>query len=235
MSVSPQPIRFCLPAMKLPPKKLAYRLIGLAEVLLSQGRVDEAYEIARVALKGFVSFAEDNTAPFDGLHIFLSAIEYFTSGACVESGSARNALIRLYGRLLHLKHAYMHDWDHVEHPILRSCVLHGVSGGAASALADLTRKSKLWRMNPDNSYVVTTGFVRPPTPETAMDNEEGCMQDELGEDESDSNESPEDVKDVQHIPRKKQVRYRGVTERMIEQRKSPTIAEWMTRLPSIHS
>lgn len=218
-SCSPQPIWFCQWAMEMPPRKLSLKLIRLAEILLSEGKVEEANSVARVALRGFVTFADCQSGPAEGLNVYLSAVEYFASNMCRESKAVRNCLIRLYGRLLHLKHAYLHDWDHAEHPILRSCVIHGLSGGNASALADLTRKSKLWRMNPDRSYVATTGFQKMEDDETIEEEVNDC-----------SGWSNEDSSECEYKHKKKQSRFRGVTERMIEQRKSPTIAEWIKSL-----
>ena len=213
-----QPIRIYEGVLRIHPKTLCVKLIKLAETLLSQGRTEEANAVAKVALRGFVCFADQQAGPLDDLNVYLSAVEFFTSDACKESPAMRNSLIRLYGRLLHLKHAYLHDWDPVEHPILRSCVLHGIAGGPASALADLNRKSKLWRMNPDDTYSVTVK-----TTATAKSDEEG-----------DSGEASQDESLPKYSYRKtpKQTRYRGVTEKMIQQRQSPTISEWMTKLNS---
>ena len=213
--MSAQPIYYTRGALEEQPKLLAYKLVGLAEVLLSQGNVEDAYRLARTALRGFVSSHESGATQTEELQMFLSGIEFFTSEACKESPAMRNSLIRLYGRLLHLKHAYMHDWDFAEHPILRSCVLHGLSGGNASALADLNRKSKLWRMNPDGGYVVTTGFDK-----STRNGSEDTELDEPAE--------PLPIKPLK--PRKKQLRFRGVTEKLIRQRQSPVIAEWMQSL-----
>jgi hypothetical protein len=193
--------------MEAGPKRSALQLIGLAEVLLARGRTEEAYAVAKAALRGFVTLAEDHKCNADGLNVFLSAIEYFASGKCKESMAMRNSLIRLYGRLLNLKHAEIHDWDFVEHPILRSCILHGLSGGPASAMADLNRKCRSWRMNPDSSYVVTTGIDR------KLD---------LDSDGAVSSIRP------------KQTNFRGVTPKLIKQRKSETIAEWSEILSSQH-
>jgi hypothetical protein len=212
---SPQPIRFCEGAMHLPPKKLCVRLIKLAETLLSQGRTEEANAVARAALRGFVCFADNRSGPLEDLNVYLSAVEFFCSDACRESAAMRNSLIRLYGRLLHMKHAYLHDWDPVEHPILRSCVLHGIAGGPATAMADLGRKSKLWRMNPDDSYSVT---VKGPTTKSDQD-----------EDDSDTVED-ESLPQYKYRRTFKVNRFRGVTEKMIQQRQSPTISEWMQNL-----
>lgn len=203
--------------MTTPTKKLSFRLIGLAEALLCEGNIDDAYAVARVALRGFVTLAEEHDSALEGLNLFLSGIEYFASEKCKESPAMRNSLIRLYGRLLNLKHAEIHDWDHAEHAILRSCVLHGLSGGPASAHADLTRKVKAWRMNPDSTYVVTTGFDKrksaaASTPDNTSDTE----------DEDDGGDQGKKVK--------KQVTFRGVTEKLIKQRQSPTIAEWLNSL-----
>ncbi len=204
--------------MSSTPKRLAYRLIGLAEALLAQGSVDDAYAVARAALRGFVTLADDHSQELDGLNLFLSGIEYFTSEKCKESPAMRNSLIRLYGRLLNLKHAELHDWDHAEHAILRSCVLHGLSGGPASAHADLTRKAKAWRMNPDSSYVVTTGFDKTKSTPVSSPEDYTDTEDE-GVDEPSAASS-----------KRKQLRFRGVTEKLIKQRQSPTIAEWLSSL-----
>ena len=221
MRVSPQPIRFCQESMRLHPKKLAGRLIGLSEVLLAQGKEAEAFAVAKAALRGFVTFAEDHKTEDYALHVFLSAIELLTADLATKSLNMRNSLIRLYGRLLHLKHAAIHDWDHVEHAILRSGVVHGLSGGPASALADLGRKSKLWRINPDESYVVTTGFEKKP------------HEDNDGDSESSEDRSSASEHEV-YEGKKKQLRRRGVTQKQIAQRQSPTIADWIKSL-SMHS
>lgn len=224
MDESPQPIRFCQEAMRMHPKKLAGRLLGLSEVLLAQGKSEEALRVARAAFRGFVTFAEDHKTEDYALHAFLSGIEVLTADLATRSPEMRNSLVRLYGRLLHLKQASIHDWDHVEHAILRSGVVHGLSGGPASAFADLMRKSKLWRMNPDESYVVTTGFDKSKQNKRSgeSDSEEGTPEDREESDDSSGYEG------------KKQLRRRGVTEKLIKQRQSPTIAEWIQSL-NIHS
>ena len=226
MNKSPQPIRFCREAMRLHPKKFAARLIGLSEVLLAQGQEEEAFRVARAALRGFVTFADDHKRADYALHAFLTAIEVLTADLATKSQNMRNALIRLYGRLLHLKHAAIHDWDHVEHAILRSAVVHGLSGDPASALADLVRKSKLWRINPDESYVVTTGFDKSQPISSLTGNDERSSGDDEESDYSDSYQAETKCEG------KKQLRRRGVTEKLIAQRQSPTIAEWIESLNS---
>lgn len=143
--------------MKHKRKRAMFDLVQLAEVLLSRGRLEEARAVARTALRGFVSLAESQRVETaEMLKIFLTAIEVFAGHLHSESVDMRNALIRLYTRLLHVKAGAFVDWDHIEHPLLRSCVLHGSGGGNAGALADLQRKSKIWQINASaDSYRVT--------------------------------------------------------------------------------
>lgn len=204
--------------MEVGPKRMAQRLVGLAEVLCAQGNLDDAFRIIRVALRGFVTLADHHRSYDEGFHLFVSALEYFSSHQCPESAELRNSLIRLYGRFLTMKHAYLHDWDHIEHPILRSCLLHGLSGGAPSALADLKRKCESWRMNPDTNYVVTTGFPK-----------DGAQ--------SQQSDSDSDAKQYigMEIGRRRQMRYRGVTEKLIRQRQSPILRDWASILGSSRS
>jgi hypothetical protein len=194
----------------MPSKRLCYRMIALAEILLSEGNVDEAYRVAKVALRGFVTFAERGHYYLDGLHMFLGAIELFTSQSCTEQPEVCHGLIRLYSRLLIMKHPEFHDWDYIEHAVLRSCVMHGVSGGPAAAAADLTRKVNSWKINPDNTY---TGLKREDNPESLTDTEDEGL-----------------VQPMRTIPvRRPRPR---VTDKLIKQRQSPTIAQWQAALNS---
>lgn len=134
----------------------AFRLLGLSEVLESFGRSDEARRVARAGLRAYVSMGEDKVYRTQASNEnFLSAIEFFFSHAAVESVEVRNSLIRLYSRLLHTRSPEIVEWSSSEHAILRSCVLHALSGGSSSALADLQRKCRVWRYNMEipNRYV----------------------------------------------------------------------------------
>jgi len=209
--LSPQPIWFSESAITISSKVLSYRLIGLAEVLLAEGRVDEAYGVARAALRGFVTLAEIQVAELDGLNLFLSAVEYFTSNKCKESPEMRSAVIRLYGRILNKKHAEIHDWDFAERAILRSCLLHGMSGGSAGAWADLQRKSKAWKMNPDSAYIAAAEMER-----------------SRGSSKIESDTEDEGVMSSTEFSRTPRTpKARGKSEKHIRQRQSQTIAEWL--------
>lgn len=129
-------------------RQLSSRLLGLAEILESFGRSDEARRIAQVGLKGYVTIGNlDPSSSIESNNIYMSAIEFLFSRSAIDSVSVRNSLIRLYSRLLHTRSPEVVEWSSAEHAILRSCVLHANSGGAPSALADLQRKCRIWRYN----------------------------------------------------------------------------------------
>lgn len=135
------------PGFKLSHRELAFRLIRLAETLESAGRSEEAKRVALSGLRAFVSLGEDNVRlTQEANEVYLSAIEFFLSDDSV-SPTVHNSLIRLYSRLLHTKNPEGIDWMTAEHAILRSCVVHYLAGGAQSALADIVRKTKIWKYN----------------------------------------------------------------------------------------
>jgi hypothetical protein len=78
-------------------------------------------------------------------------------------------------------------------------------------------------MNPDEGYVVTTGFEKTQNAES---------DDTELEDFDEPDEEMEDTKSKigEFKPRRKQLRFRGVTDKLIQQRQSPAIAEWMKQL-----
>jgi len=259
---SPQPIWFCEPAMKLDRRRVAYQLIGLAEVLHSQGRIDEACRVAASALGGFLSLGEKSfTSHRDMIMIFIGALEYFTSDLCQENATVRNHLIRLYGKLLNTRFPNVRDWDSLEHPILRSCVLHAIAGGDAAGLADLQRKTKAWKIC-DPNYFPTTQ-IEPSLDRTrkleANEYDEELVRrrstgmipipDNVGsetdhDDDSTVEEklatSPEDDDVLPPTPSMSELTGRvrkigqkfGVTERHIRQRDSKIIREWLNKLGS---
>jgi len=205
-------------------RRVSFSLIGLAEVLHSQGRIDEAIRVAVAAFRGFVSAGDrDFTSQRDILMVFLSALEFFTSKMCTESAQVRNQMIRVYGRILNTKFPGMIDWDGLEHPILRSCVLQHMGGGNASALADLDRKAKSWKITPPD------GDVPPPTPRredkpTRMSDFDYSFK-KRKEGQTGHELSPNRIKKT-----RKAVYKRQVTDRILEQRKSKTINEWLDKL-----
>ena len=201
-------------------RRVSFSLIGLAEVLHSQGRIDESVNVAVAAFGGFVSAGERMfSTQRDTLMVFLSALEFFTSDLCVESPQIRNQLIRVYGRILNTKFPGMIDWDGLEHPLLRSCVLQHMGGGNANALADLDRKAKSWKIS-----------------EVNMVGDKGIIENE---------EKPTRMADFNYVPKKpsnsslpetsgrttrKNVHKRRETDRIRQQRQSKTINEWLTKL-----
>lgn len=201
-------------------RRVSFSLIGLAEVLHSQGRIDEAIKVAVAAFGGFVSAGERMfSTQRDTLMVFLSALEFFTSDLCVESPQIRNQLIRIYGRILNTKFPGMIDWDGLEHPLLRSCVLQHMGGGNASALADLDRKAKSWRIS-----------------DTVNDVEAIVENDEKPTRMADFNYVPTRNRSSESAPptpsksTRKKVHKRKETDRIRQQRKSKTINEWLTKL-----
>ena len=206
-------------------RRVSFALIGLAEVLHSQGRIDESVDVATAAFLGFVSAGDRQfSAQRDILMVFLSALEFFTSDMCPESPQIRNQMIRVYGRILNTKFPGMIDWDGLEHPILRSCVLQHMAGGNASARADLDRKAKQWKISPDPDESMDTLTPRKEQKPTRM---------------ADFEYTPSSAKKSRTSPplpidstkkTRKPVHRRRVTKRILEQRKSKTIHEWLVRL-----
>jgi hypothetical protein len=201
-------------------RRVSFSLVGLAEVLHSQGRIDEAIKVAVAAFGGFVSAGERMfSTQRDTLMVFLSALEFFTSDLCVESPQIRNQLIRIYGRILNTKFPGMIDWDGLEHPLLRSCVLQHMGGGNASALADLDRKAKSWRIS-----------------DTVNDAEAIVENDEKPTRMADFNYVPTKKRSSESAPptssksTRKKVHKRKETDRIRQQRKPKTINEWLTKL-----
>ena len=222
-----QPLWVCQEAMSRDSRRVSFSLVGLAEVLHSQGRLDEAVKVATAAFAGFVSAGDRVfSTQRDILMIFLSALEFFTSEMCTESPQVRNQMIRVYGRILNTKFPDLIDWDGLEHPILRSCVLQHMGGGNASALADLDRKAKSWKISPpvDDSTPV------PPTP---RNEKKRTRMADFEYTPPSAKRSPTKLEEPlgDSIKKtRKPVHRRKVTDRILEQRKSKTIHEWLAKL-----
>ena len=218
-----QPLWVCREAMESDRRRVSFSLIGLAEVLHSQGRIEESVRVAVAAFGGFVSAGERNfSTQRDTLMIFLSALEFFTSNLCIESPQVRNQLIRVYGRILNTKFPGMIDWDGLEHPILRSCVLQHMGGGNASAFADLDRKAKSWKIDTESSL-----DYPPPTPRSDKASRESVF--EYKKKIRPRETQKDDEKNNLQTTRKGYHR-RKVTDRILEQRRSKTINEWLSNL-----
>jgi hypothetical protein len=134
------------PGLRVDRRQLAMRLVGLGEVLESAGQVDEGKRVVRAGLRGYTTVGEQGVEKStESNEVFLTAIERYIGGLAVDSATVRNTLIRLYSRLLHATAPDCMQWSTVDHAILRCCVLHAISGGTQSALADLERKVRIWR------------------------------------------------------------------------------------------
>ena len=141
-----QPLWGVLDITNCRPKRAQGDLMKLARSLVSVGRFEEASVLAVAIMRGFVSLAcQGRLATHKLVSEFFAFVEIFSC----ESSLVSPLIIRLYNRLLHVKNAQYVDWEEMYRPILRSCALNGASGGNASALADLQRKSKIWRLNTD--------------------------------------------------------------------------------------
>ena len=224
-----QPLWVCQDAMSRDRRRLSFSFIGLAEVLHSQGRIDEAVRVATAGFAGFVSAGDRVfSTQRDILMVFLSALEFFASDMCSESPQVRNQMIRVYGRILNTKFPGMIDWDGLEHPILRSCVLQHMGGGNASALADLDRKAKLWKITqPDNED--HTGPITP-----RKEQKPTRMADfEYTPSSAKKRQNNQDIEPIDSVKKtRKSVHRRKVTQRILEQRKSKTINDWLEKLRS---